>query len=754
MIELDYICKTWGFKGRRVMDSEEIKKLEYFAYVSPVTGGDNINRFKDRLTQQLLSGFLVAMDIVDFKVVNSTCGVKRGDDVLKAIWECLKNILDENDIACHIYADRFLVFSPGDDKNRLIDKFDKITDALKQMSLDMDVPLLTPCFGVSVWQNGDSVEASYGYASMAKKKIRNKRDINYSFYSQADSDRIMQEKIFEEDFEPAIKNKEFEIWYQPKCNSADGGLVGAEALIRWRRNGEVLPPDSFIHIFERNGMIRHLDEYVFRSVCEQQKKWEKEGKKLVPISTNLSAVSLYFPNVVEQYKSIVKELDVSCKFVPIEITESVIIENSEIKRLTDEFFKEGFSLHLDDFGTRCSSLSILNQLHFNTLKIDKSLVDCIGNYGGDKLLEHTIAFAKDLGMHVTAEGVENNSQVKFLSELNCDSIQGYYYSKSLTTGDFEKVLSDEKLLHYGETSNQYLDLSSKNSYLFKSVLNETVKKAIEYAKKNNKTLVTNPFVTSESIYLDKKLFEDMMRNYFEFVIDQVKESECAIFTCFRRAVADANYVSYNFVLHGINTFFSDVEMEKAMEASDKYRNADRIAKEMGGSVIAKCAEGKNLQITIRMPFKQVRKSSNPFSSLQKVIKREILSQLRGKRVLFAEDDELSRFLTTEMLNSAGFEVEAVTNGNDVIDALNVHAPGHYAFILMDIVMPGMDGFETTKKIRSSHRSDLKKIPIVALTAYVLDEEKKKSIECGMNGHIGKPLDLGELSKVLGTCMIE
>ena len=162
---------------------------------------------------------------------------------------------------------------------------------------------------------------------------------------------------------------------------------------------------------------------------------EKWGK-VVPISINLSRASLYYANVVPRYVEILNEMGLSPKLVPLEITESADINNASIKELIAEFKKADFSLHLDDFGSGYSSLATLNTLQFDTIKLYKSLVDYIGNYSGDCLLRHTIGLAHELGMHIVAEGVEVKEQVEFLKGLECDSIQGYYYSRPLPEKEF------------------------------------------------------------------------------------------------------------------------------------------------------------------------------------------------------------------------------------------------------------------------------------------------------------------------------
>ena len=187
-------------------------------------------------------------------------------------------------------------------------------------------------------------------------------------------------------------------------------------------------------------MIITLDEYVFRAVCKQQKEWEAAGHTLFPVSINISRASLYYENIVQRYMEITKEYDIDIKYVPLEVTESATIDNAQVLEIMKLFHDAGFPLYLDDFGAGYSSLATLNLMIFDTLKLDKSLVDFIGNDNGEKLLSYTIQLAKSLGMKITAEGVELEEQVAFLQNLNCDEIQGYFFSKPLPLADFEKLL--------------------------------------------------------------------------------------------------------------------------------------------------------------------------------------------------------------------------------------------------------------------------------------------------------------------------
>lgn len=420
---------------------EKTKELERYAYVDPVTGGDNYVRFKENLREKKDSGYIVSMDIHSFKVVNSVCGTTRGDEILREIWLCIQRIIGENDLAAHINADHFIIYFATENRSEVVADLERLTAELGRRSAELNVPQQIPYFGISAWSPENRIEQIYNEANIARHEVKERKDINHAFFSQADASRILAEKQMEDAFESSIRAKRFEVWYQPKYNPASEEPVGAEALVRWRNtDGTLVSPGVFIPLFERNGMIRSLDEYVFRTVCTQQKQWMDEGRKMIPISVNLSRASLYFENVVERYQKITEEIGIDPEYVPIEITETAAIDNKSIRELADRFYEAGFPLHIDDFGSGYSSFATLNIMHFDTLKLDKSLIDYIGNYGGDRLLEHTIALAKELGMHVTAEGVENEKQVAFLQKLNCDSIQGFYYSKPLPLSEFAKKI--------------------------------------------------------------------------------------------------------------------------------------------------------------------------------------------------------------------------------------------------------------------------------------------------------------------------
>lgn len=442
----------------RESDDELIKKeLEKYAYSDPLTHGYNYIKFKEKLKEQGIPGSIICLDIHSFKAINSICGVTRGDDVIKNIWECILLSIDKDkgDLAAHINADHYIIFIPTTDEEKIIEKLKDISVMLMIISIDLDLPQIKPYFGISKWSPGKKIEMSYNEAITAKHNAKNQQDIDYAFFNEEDINRLVHEKELIDSFENAILKKEFNVWFQPKYTPKTKRIVGAEALVRWiKEDGTIIRPSDFIMLFERNNIIRKLDEHIFRNVCIFQKHWLDSGKRIVPISVNLSRASLYYKGVADQYKRITEVIGIEPKWVPIEITESAAIAEESVKDAIDKFHALGFSLHMDDFGTGYSSLASLNMLHFDTMKLDKSLVDFIGEFDGNRLIEHTISLAQELGIQVTAEGVENERQVQFLKNIGCDNIQGFFYSKPVPAETFEKLLEMEILDSAQESANE------------------------------------------------------------------------------------------------------------------------------------------------------------------------------------------------------------------------------------------------------------------------------------------------------------
>ena len=417
------------------------EQLERLAYEDKLTGGYNYEAFKDKLSERKLNGgYVISVDIGDFRIINNICGEKTGDQLLLNVWDILMETIEEGDCAAHINADQFVLYLQTNNENEIIERLHTATVKMKELVEVLNVPHVLPYYGICVLEDSDSLEKCYSRASQAKTRIKSRRDTNYAFYDDKVFQQTMDNKHLEDSFEEAITLEQFEVWYQPKYDTMSSSIVGAEALVRWRKDGELIPPYRFIPLFESNGMIARLDEYVFNHVCRQQKYWQDNGKKLIPISINISRASLFFGDIANRYEEILQSYKLSPKYVQLEITESATLENDDIDSLMEKFHKTGFRLLLDDFGNGYSSLATLNTMKFDILKLDKSLIDYIGDNNGEVLLKHTVELAKHFGLNITAEGVETKEQVTFLQKVRCDDIQGYFFSKPLPEPEFEVLL--------------------------------------------------------------------------------------------------------------------------------------------------------------------------------------------------------------------------------------------------------------------------------------------------------------------------
>lgn len=423
------------------------KKLEKLAYQDSLTKGDNFEGFKAASARlKGKPGYVLALDLAGFKLINDTQGLEKGDETIRALWEAIREILTDGEIAARVEAERFVIFLKESERAALEERLDGLEAEIELIPERIKIPRIFPVVGIYHTNSFDEPETALGYARMAKKVVKGRRDRYYAFYDEINSEMMMQEQWMEERFADALQTGEFEVWYQPKYDPTDGHAIGAEALVRWReKSGKLLSPGVFIPLFEQDGSIKVLDEFVFRTVCERQSEWVKRGCELLPVSVNISRVSLYYADIVEKYKKILDSYGLDIRLVQLEITESATVDNKHISELVEQFHEAGFTMLLDDFGSGYSALTTLSNMHFDVMKLDKTLIDGIGSDSGETLLKYIVRLGQNLGMSITAEGVETDMQMRFMRDLHCNDIQGYYYSRPLPEKDYEaRVVCVEK----------------------------------------------------------------------------------------------------------------------------------------------------------------------------------------------------------------------------------------------------------------------------------------------------------------------
>lgn len=426
-----------------IMLSNERRKIMFrYAYEDYITKGANYAKFRiDMDHRQSKQGYMVAMDIMNFNNINIAAGKSAGDSTIGDMWEIRTEELERGEIAGHVREDVFIMFLNAESEEKLIGRLEQIANRISNKAKSLQVAGIHARFGIYYMEGTEEPEDAYSKAQSAREQARTQKEQYYVFYDEMDHEKMQQDQHLEERFEEALAEEEFEVWYQPKYSAYSGKVVGSEALVRWRdKDGNMISPGRFIPLFEKNGMIAKLDEYVFHMVCRQQVKWLEEGYKIYPVSINLSRASLYYEDIVERYEAILKESGIDPEYIQLEVTESAMEGKSDIRGLLGRFRDMGIRILMDDFGTGYSSLATLNMRCFDTLKLDKSLIDHIGDKNGETLLYYVISMGQHLGLHITAEGVETDMQLKFLKENNCDDIQGFLFAKPMPSLQFESIL--------------------------------------------------------------------------------------------------------------------------------------------------------------------------------------------------------------------------------------------------------------------------------------------------------------------------
>ena len=237
----------------------------------------------------------------------------------------------------------------------------------------------------------------------------------------------------------ALVNREFQVYLQPKISTSEEELGGAEALVRWIHPKEgFIPPNRFIPIFEKNGFILKLDDYMLEEISKVQAQWLKEGRKLVPISVNVSRAHFTREDLAEHICAIVDKYQVPHNVIELELTESAFFDDKKVLLNTVQKLREaGFPVSMDDFGAGYSSLNSLKELQIDVLKIDADFFRGADvEERGLLIVSEVIDLAKKLNMKIVAEGIESKEQVEFLTEQECDLIQGYFYAKPMPVAEF------------------------------------------------------------------------------------------------------------------------------------------------------------------------------------------------------------------------------------------------------------------------------------------------------------------------------
>ena len=417
--------------------------LRQAAYTDALTGGSNFSGFLMKVNNAE-GGYMVSCDLDDYRMIASMFGAQKGDELLRGVYECIKSGLTEGEPVARVDADHFAFHLVERQRSAVLERLRQIERRIRRLSDKMGVIHLVPRFGIYAMRPEEDARRSCELANLALGAARSSADNTVAFYQDLDQNAFFENMQLEDRFDEAIGEHQFKAYYQPKCNPKTGEIVGGEALVRWvQEDGTMLPPARFIPLFEKNGAIGKLDEYMFTCVCAQLSQWRREGLEIRPVSVNLSRASLCRQGVALAYKRILEGYGLSTWMVPLEVTESAMISDDAVISILQEFYRYGFRIEIDDFGKAQSTLPMLKLPFVDTVKLDKSLIDCIGDRKGEIMLRQVVRLCYELGLYTTAEGVEAEDQVDFLRALDCTDIQGYFFSPPLPVEKYTEKLRQQ-----------------------------------------------------------------------------------------------------------------------------------------------------------------------------------------------------------------------------------------------------------------------------------------------------------------------
>ena len=392
---------------------------------------------------------LASIDIEHFKLFNEWYGQEAGDKCLSQIAEHLQYLEKETGgLAGYLWDDDFVVLLP--DEGYLFPMQSYIMGIVEKFGEGVG---FYPAIGVyRIEETETPVSIMCDRASVALETVKGSYGTRISYFEPGMIRHMEEEHRLLVDAQNGFADGDFIFYLQPKCNLENGKVVGAEALVRWKHKTKgILPPGAFLPLFEKNGFISTLDNYIWEEVCRWLRQWIDRGNPAIPISVNVSRMDVYSMDVPAKFKSLIRKYKLSPRMLDIEITESAYMEQfSVINRVVEELRSAGFHVLMDDFGSGFSSLNMLKDIKLDVLKIDMKFLqlDQENQNRGRKILKTVNNMAQIMEMRVIAEGVETDEQKQLLMDMGLGYGQGYYFYYPLSTEEFEQIFSDGEKLDY------------------------------------------------------------------------------------------------------------------------------------------------------------------------------------------------------------------------------------------------------------------------------------------------------------------
>jgi diguanylate cyclase (GGDEF)-like protein/PAS domain S-box-containing protein len=429
-------------------------RIEQQANYDTLTGLANRSLLHDRLNQAILTAAsygtrlaVVFIDLDRFKFVNDSLGHDVGDELLRAVAERFTACVREFDTVARLGGDEFVLLINGESgPDSVATVVERVLAAVSQPWRHGTREFEVTCsVGVALYpDDGNDAATLLKHADSAMYRAKEHGRNNFQFFTD-DLNALMKERFeLESNLRRALERGQFELYYQPRVGIGSRRIVGCEALIRWRlTNGQPVDPSRFIPVAEETGLIGPIGEWVLRTACQQNKRWQEAGLPPCVVSVNVSPRQFRSAGFMDTLRAVLRDTRLDPRYLELELTESMVMHDGEQMIEALRAIKDlGVHMSVDDFGTGYSSLSYLKRFPVDRLKIDRSFVqDLTTDADSAAIVRTIIALGRNLDLKVLAEGVESDEQVDFLLANGCDELQGYWYSKPVSSWRMRKLLA-------------------------------------------------------------------------------------------------------------------------------------------------------------------------------------------------------------------------------------------------------------------------------------------------------------------------
>ncbi len=443
-----FIFREIFYQFNRTMSQWMIEQVMHTDINTGVANQDALMYYVVRLMQTgQLDGYTgIFYNIHNFKYVNKVFAYSQGDVILRNYSQMIKSYLQSDEMIARLGGDNFVAVVRNENADEFIKRIRDVRISHEWKNIKREFQL-GATVGVAPLDKITAPRDVMARTSIAYQAARRRGAGSMVMYTQEIQKHLMDDQEILSAFPQALANGEFTVYYQPKVNISDRTMYGAEALVRWFRHGELVPPMRFIPQLEREGSVCMLDYYVLEQTCIFLKNRMENGKKIVPISVNFSRRHLEEDDLVDRIVEVVDKYGIDHSYIEIELTESEDYQNYEImSNVINRLKDRGISTSIDDFGTGFSSLNMIKEVDLDTIKIDKSLIPLDNGIDTKEqdivMFSSIVSLINKLGKRSVAEGVETEVQLDYLKKLGCDIVQGYVFDRPLSCKDFEERLEN------------------------------------------------------------------------------------------------------------------------------------------------------------------------------------------------------------------------------------------------------------------------------------------------------------------------